>query len=523
MRTSPATWWWLPLAALLILLSLPARLVLLPAPLWLDEAWVANSVAAPSLREMFYYSTWLQTTPPLLLLIERIVTGVAGESELALRLFPVAAGLAALVFTIWSLRTLFPPLAATIGATLLIANYWAVRYPQQVKQYGSDLLVAALLAYLLAAYWTRSFRRRELWLLTAAGALGFFLSFPAIFFVPSILISIAAGAIRTPTLRLRSAIAALLIAAASAANFAFFILPNQAPLIFKSRSQGFLDLHRPLASVRDLFLNYSDLFAPGRHAILYCASGALLAVAALGALRSLSLARRREPVGVAVTLAALTPVAAMLAASLLRQYPVLLFPRLILWTLPCVALAVACGVQAMAAVLERYPNRQRQAAAAVAFACIGAVIALNIVVIRYPRPIEQNAAAVALLKKRMAASDCLYLHGGMWEQFQYYARRSAWSPRCVHVGGLPWPCCALNVRERRSSPKADGIGAELLRAAARAKGNRLWFLLPSASRGHWSSSQREEIGTIPSAIRSACLAEVNEPFDQTLVLGFRCP
>ena len=37
--------------------------------LWLDEAWVANSVHAPTLHGMFYYPNWLQTSPPLFLLL----------------------------------------------------------------------------------------------------------------------------------------------------------------------------------------------------------------------------------------------------------------------------------------------------------------------------------------------------------------------------------------------------------------------------------------------------------------------
>ncbi len=57
-------------------LDYPASLHPSPGPvqnigrsLWLDEAWVANSIHAPSLREMFYYPDWLQTNPPSFLLL----------------------------------------------------------------------------------------------------------------------------------------------------------------------------------------------------------------------------------------------------------------------------------------------------------------------------------------------------------------------------------------------------------------------------------------------------------------------
>ena len=78
--------------ALILLLS--ATLVLglfgIARSLWLDEAWVANSVHAPTLREMFYYPGWLQTSPPLFLLLERGAVRIFGLSNPALRAVPGA-------------------------------------------------------------------------------------------------------------------------------------------------------------------------------------------------------------------------------------------------------------------------------------------------------------------------------------------------------------------------------------------------------------------------------------------------
>jgi hypothetical protein len=46
--------------------------------LWLDEAWVANSINAPALGGMFHYPNWLQTSPPLFLLLARGAVGMFG-------------------------------------------------------------------------------------------------------------------------------------------------------------------------------------------------------------------------------------------------------------------------------------------------------------------------------------------------------------------------------------------------------------------------------------------------------------
>ncbi|MGP0073662.1 MAG: hypothetical protein ACLPWF_17235, partial [Bryobacteraceae bacterium] len=54
-------------AAILIFAALAAGLHGIGRSLWLDEAWVANSVKAPTLSGMFVYPGWLQSNPPLFL------------------------------------------------------------------------------------------------------------------------------------------------------------------------------------------------------------------------------------------------------------------------------------------------------------------------------------------------------------------------------------------------------------------------------------------------------------------------
>jgi hypothetical protein len=89
------TYLWL--AGLLILVSLPASFGRMNDSLWMDEAWVANSLLEPSLHDVFFTNTWTQSSPPLFLLLERWTIWFWGPSEAALRVLPVAAGLAGLV------------------------------------------------------------------------------------------------------------------------------------------------------------------------------------------------------------------------------------------------------------------------------------------------------------------------------------------------------------------------------------------------------------------------------------------
>src|SRR5579863_4334225 len=87
--------------------------------LWLDETWVANSVLQPALSGMFNYPDWLQTTPPLFLLLERGVVQVFGLSNFTLRIIPLALSLVAVgALMAAASRVVSPPFAVLGGALM---------------------------------------------------------------------------------------------------------------------------------------------------------------------------------------------------------------------------------------------------------------------------------------------------------------------------------------------------------------------------------------------------------------------
>src|SRR5579871_5577016 len=65
--------------------------------LWLDEAWVANSILQPSIPEMFNYPDWVQSSPPLFLLASRAAVAALGLSNESLRAVPLAMAVLAAV------------------------------------------------------------------------------------------------------------------------------------------------------------------------------------------------------------------------------------------------------------------------------------------------------------------------------------------------------------------------------------------------------------------------------------------
>ena len=107
------------LTALIVLIGLGIRLDGYPLSLWNDEAWLANSVAAHSWTDTYFYPSWLQTSPPLFLFFARIVVQVFGLSHATLRLIPFSLSLAGLLVGIIVFFRSFPQQYAMLATALL--------------------------------------------------------------------------------------------------------------------------------------------------------------------------------------------------------------------------------------------------------------------------------------------------------------------------------------------------------------------------------------------------------------------
>jgi uncharacterized membrane protein len=117
----------------------------------------------------------------LFLWAELVATRLLGMSELAMRLPPLLAGLAALGL-FWRLAwSTVPPLAALFAVGLLAVARWPVAMSANIKPYSFDLLMALILV-IPAVEWLR--RPQQLrWLVVLALAMPVALlgSYPAVF------------------------------------------------------------------------------------------------------------------------------------------------------------------------------------------------------------------------------------------------------------------------------------------------------------------------------------------------------
>jgi hypothetical protein len=329
--------------------------------LWLDESMVALNVASRSFGGLLYPLDYSQNAPVLFLWADRLAVTLFGVSEWSLRAPALVAGLALLPATWWVARRLLPPDAALLAVAVVALSPVLVYYSNEVKPYGSDALVAALLvgaALALLGAPERAGHWRVLW---AAGAVALCASSPALFVLGGVGLALlsSAAARRTKGFWRRIVVTAVVWGASFATVFLAFLHHSTNNQFLQRYFAGlFLTpgspelLNRAGLAIggtisgaffhRDLF----DVTVPALRQVYVAAALALFAVGAA------ALARRR---GAAVAVLLVAPILAAFAASVVRMYPVT--ARLMAYAVPLLAILAAAG---MAACAERLAARWRR-------------------------------------------------------------------------------------------------------------------------------------------------------------------
>lgn len=528
-RPAPAgasdSWWTVPRVLLLALAcSIPLRMVGIGGSLWLDEAWVANSILAPTAYDTLYYRYWLQSSPPLWLLLERVITVLGGASEIALRLLPVSYGVAACALAVVTFRRSCRPAGLSVGVALVAGNYWVVKYALQVKQFSGDVL-ASMIVIALGVQVLRgpSPTRRLSALLLAAATLLPTLSLPSLFWLPTLVL--LAGLVVGPDGHVQRAVRAIpaaLVAAGALVSglFTLWFIGSHAEMTAMQTvawRDGMVSMGRPLATGYALARNLGSLVSPVP--VLADTVGALFAATAALAAGCLTLRGLRAPrPDLTIPLLATLPAMTALAASAAGRYPLLDYTRLVVWMLPLLALIAARSTDTIVAWLR--PAGQRWVTRASIVGAIIATLALPAALVARPRPQEGGGEAVRHLASSWSADDCVYVHAGMWEQFQYYTREMP-RPTCMIWGNTDWPCCAQHTAERATEPTVTTFERDVALARQRAGRRTLWLLLPGGDSGHWSAHLRAALDQ--AGRLAACGRPVGQRrFGQTQVLRASC-
>lgn len=150
-------------------------------PIWGDEAFVAINFLHRDFAGMIKPLEYGQIVPVVLMWGELAVTRLLGISEWALRLLPFLAGVASvLLFRRLALATL-EARAALMAVGIFAVSYYPVRHGTEIKPYALDLLVSLVLTSLAWGVYRRPDAARRWVALTAAAAIGMWVSYPAAF------------------------------------------------------------------------------------------------------------------------------------------------------------------------------------------------------------------------------------------------------------------------------------------------------------------------------------------------------
>jgi hypothetical protein len=402
--------------------------------LWLDEAWVANSIQAQSLAGMFYYPDWLQVNPPLFLLLARAAVRVLGASNTAFRAVPLLLAVVAAASTLAVGRRLLSPGFAILAAAIVAFDPTAIEYSRTLKPYSGELAASALLLLAAVRYLQQPDRRRYLWLL-ATVALAMPLAYPAVFMLPGIVLVVAAHGGRRRGIALAALAGAILLG-----MYWFSIRPNLAPEL---RDFWAVDVDHGMTA---------GLWA----ALLFCVAASIRA------------GLRRDWTAIVC----LAPCLLLAAAGAAGWYPV--SHRTRLFALPCLTLAAMMTAQDL---LHRWHNGRAVQVAALGLALGLAVNAAASQVIERRAVAEEDfAGAAGFLEQHFRPGDLLLVHACCKEGFLLYSKMGAWNPTRVLYGDTGWPCCARGKDARPGRSTEGAVIADLDAKIPHGYSGRIWLL-----------------------------------------------
>lgn len=344
-------------------------------PFWGDEAYLLLSILhldfGGLLREPLEYG---QVAPLLFVWVQRLFLEHFGGGEFAMRILPIAAGVAALALFARVAWLELPARAAALAVGIYAVSYRVVRHTTESKPYGTDGFVAILLLWAARGWWQNPEHFGRAALLTAAGVIGVWLSYPAVFVAGGIGILMLGRAIwEMPGGRERGAgkssiaawVAVGTYAVAVGGSFLTHYLLYAAPQ--SARASGtwleeyWADSFPPSGSVLNLASWFAEIHA-GRM-FGYPLGGAsfasiLTTIACIAGV--IGLARRRNSFILGMTL---LPAALTLAAAALHKYPYGGASRLSQHLAPMICLTAGVGVAALIERMRNPVSRERLAGA----------------------------------------------------------------------------------------------------------------------------------------------------------------
>jgi hypothetical protein len=402
--------------------------------LWIDEAALARNIVDRPLAALVQPLDYAQVAPPAFLLVEKAFITLLGNSEWALRLFPLVCGLFA-IGLFWRVASL----TLTDWAVPYVVGLFALAVPlvyfsSQVKQYSTDAAATALMLWVVLWWRQKQDSSRRMLAAASLGAAAVWFSHSAMFVLAGVGAALAIVQMREGRRdRLLSllivggvwAISAGLAAALALRN----VLPADRAYLDWYWSDGLMPvpprgpddalwLWRQLTR---LFGTAATEFRRTNGALGYPWSPGFVVLSGVGIV---GLWRRHRD----TALILLSPVLATLVGAALHVYP--FTGRALCFLLPVILLATAAGVDL---VLTCWPQRLRFAVPAlVALATLYPIYAMAAAL--PPERIQHLRPVIKAMASHRREGDATYVYYGAGQAYMYYAQRFGLAGHDVVIG-----------------------------------------------------------------------------------------
>ncbi len=380
--------------------------------LWSDEVRLAINIMARSFAGLLHPLDYDQVAPVPFLWLTRATALIGGPNPYALRLWPLIAGLLLLVVMRRLAFRLLPAGPALLASALVALSPIAIYYSAELKPYSVDAFLAAgLIALALRLLEAPADGRRWIMLL-AAGAISVICSVSAILVLAAIGFGLLASpeirATRAGWLRLIGTGAVWLLAFLPA--YVFVYHPGSSSAMMESGwerhylTPGTPDLaFRADFLARTIFGRFFSVTPIGAYRFspfmsrLWC----VLVVAGM-----VFLARRK---GRAAAFCVAGPIILVLLGSVARVYP--LWPRLVLFTLPSLALLTAEGTWGGLGLVVRGPWVPRVGLIA-SLLLVAPAVRTDITVLLRPIERDETGRLLTVFLGESEPTDPVYIAAG---------------------------------------------------------------------------------------------------------------
>ncbi len=441
--------------------------------LWLDESLLTLNLLQKSARGLLGSLDYFQAAPSGFLLAEKLAVRTLGDSEYALRLLPLLAGIASLFLFVAVARRFLSAGALLLAVTLFAVTEPLIYYSSEVKPYGSDVFVT--LAVLLLA--CRALERDRLWSvdllgLVVVGLAGIWFAYPTVFILSGAFVALAVRGYRTAGAR--GLVPLALIGAGWLVSFgALYLVTKQNTSRIQAALFGPTNTHGTSGISSTVHAAWSGFVDPA--GFVHGLNGLAVVMFCFGVF---SLVRRVDVERFALLI---VPLVAAFAAAFLNRYP--LGGRFSLFLVPIVLVLVARGVQEVA---ERSRPTLLLALPIALFLVLPPIATAGSHVVHPVKP-ENIRPLLGQLVTSAKPGDGLYVFRESQFALRYYGECKdchAWQ------GAFPWPLepnrAEPHERALQSVPASniwvgqeagnDQIQADLDDLDRLPRNRRIWFL-----------------------------------------------